>query len=190
MMATLLPIKGCLTKRVLTNPRSLTLPRSQLLISKPFQMIAARLVFHMMKGPRRQKGDYLVSRSAKQQQKYFTSSDEDDSDEGLVPICDWANEGRCFPGLVPIKCQFSGGCSKFVHHLCANEWANANDVDVPRIATLCREHHPVYQISLRKIPLITPSPIGKQGLEIILLHQMLVIRLRNICHERTMSTMI
>ncbi len=52
--------------------------------------------------------------SGKQQKTYFTSSDKDDkseSNKGSIPICDWANEGRCCPGLVPIKCQYSGGCN-------------------------------------------------------------------------------
>ncbi len=46
--AALLPIKGSLTKLVLTNLGSLSPPRSQFLINKTFQMIAVRLVFHMM----------------------------------------------------------------------------------------------------------------------------------------------
>lgn len=43
----------------------------------------------------------------------------------------------------PIKCQ-RFGCNKFVHHLCANKWIEANNLPDETIATLCREHHPQY----------------------------------------------
>ncbi len=46
-----LPIKGCLTKLVLTDLRSLSPPRSQLHVNKTFQMIAGWLVFHMINVP-------------------------------------------------------------------------------------------------------------------------------------------
>jgi hypothetical protein len=79
----------------------------------------------MMNIPSMRKNEYLALRSGNQQKTYFTSSDKDDkfkSDEGSIPMCDWATEGRCFPGMVPIKFQFSGGCNKFVHHLCTIQW--------------------------------------------------------------------
>ncbi len=60
-------------------------------------------------------------------------------------MCDWANEGRCFPSMVPIKCHISGGCNRFVYHLCTIQWAVANNVDEGGIATLCKEHQPEYQ---------------------------------------------
>jgi hypothetical protein len=60
------------------------------------------------------------------------------------PTCDWANEGKCIPDLVQMKCQYAGGCTKFVHHLCTIQWASENNVDEGGIATLCREHHPEY----------------------------------------------
>ncbi len=112
------------------------------------------------------KKEYLALRSGNQQKTYFTSSDEDDkskSDKGSIPMCDWANEGRCFPGMVPIKCQFSGRCNKFVHHPCTIQWAIANNVDEGRIATLCKEHHPEYQRFSEQCFTISPKPNWKTG---------------------------
>ncbi len=39
-----------------------------------------------------------------------------------------------------MKCQYSGGCNKYVHHVCTIEWATENHVDVNSIAILCRDH--------------------------------------------------
>jgi hypothetical protein len=78
-------------------------------------------------------------------------------------MCDWANEGKCFPGMVQIKCQFSGGCNKFVHHLCTIQWAIANNVDEGGIATLCKEHHHEYQRFSEQYSIINPKPHWKTG---------------------------
>jgi hypothetical protein len=94
-------------------------------------------------------------RSGKSKKSIFSSSDEDDQsgNECVNPTCDWANEGKCIPGLVPMKCQYAGGCNKFVHHLCTIQWASENNVDEGGIATLCREHHPEYhQFSKQSSP--------------------------------------
>ncbi len=110
----------------------------------------------------------MAARSGKQQKTYFTSSDKDvksESNEGFIPICDWANEGRCCPGLVPIKCQYSGGCNKFVRHLCTIQWASANNVAEGEIATLCREHHPEYQRFSQQRSTNNPKPNWKTGSE-------------------------
>ncbi len=110
--------------------------------------------------------EYLASRSGNQQKTSFTSSGEDDkskSDEGSIPMCDWANEGRCFPGMVPIKCQFSGGCNKFVHHLCTIKWAVAKNVFEGGIATLCKEHHHEYQHFSEQLSTLNPKPNWKTG---------------------------
>ncbi len=110
--------------------------------------------------------EYLASRSGNQQKTYFTSLDEDHkskSDEGSIPMCDWANEVRCFPGMVPIKCQFLGGCNKFVHHLCTFQSAIANNVDEGVIATLCKEHHHEYQRFSEQHSTINPKPNWKTG---------------------------
>jgi hypothetical protein len=64
---------------------------------------------------------------------------------GSSVCCDWISEGHCPMGLKPIKCQYSGGCNKFVHHICAINWATENNVEEGSIATLCRQHHPMYQ---------------------------------------------
>ncbi len=108
----------------------------------------------------------MASRSGNQQKTYFTSSDKDDkskSDEGSIPMCDWADEGRCFPGMVPIKRQFSGGCNKFVHHLCTIQWAIANNVDEGGIATLCKEHCHEYQHFSEQRSTLNPKPNQKTG---------------------------
>ena len=63
--------------------------------------------------------------------------------------CDWACEGRCIPGLSPVKCQYSGGCNNLVHHICTIEWATENNIEVDSIAILCREHHPEYQAFIK-----------------------------------------
>ena len=63
--------------------------------------------------------------------------------EGTSPVCDWICKG-CKgekPGskLQLKKCQHPGGqCEKFVHHLCAVNWAVAHQVDEP--GNTCREH--------------------------------------------------
>ena len=64
---------------------------------------------------------------------------------GSSVCCDWISEGHCPMGLKPIKCQYSGGCNKFVHHICAINWATENNVEEGSIATLCKQHHPMYQ---------------------------------------------
>jgi hypothetical protein len=110
--------------------------------------------------------EYLASRSGNRQKTYFSSSGKDDkskSDEGSIPVCDWANEGWCFPGMVPIKCQFSRGCNIFVHHLCTIQWAIANNVDEGGIATLCKEHHHVYQHFSEQCSTLNPKPNWKTG---------------------------
>ena len=66
------------------------------------------------------------------------------SKESTYPSCDWAIEGRCIPGLNPVKCQYSRGCTKFVHHVCTIEWARENNIDEGGIALMCRDHHPEY----------------------------------------------
>jgi hypothetical protein len=79
-----------------------------------------------------------------------TNMDDDVDEEDQLktntdPICDWAIEGRCNQSIVPRKCQYSGGCNKYVHHLCTIEWATENGIEESGIATLCRQHHPEYQ---------------------------------------------
>ena len=93
---------------------------------------------------------HVVSRPLSKEKIFFSSSssDEDDQEsvsEGVNPTCDWACEGRCIPNLNPIKCQYSEGCNKFVHHTCTIEWASENNVVEGGISTLCREHHPEFQ---------------------------------------------
>ena len=79
------------------------------------------------------------------------STDESTSvNEGTVQVCDWLCEGceGANPGsrLQLKKCQHPGGqCEKFVHHLCAVNWAVAHDVDEP--GNTCREHTIGYQIA-------------------------------------------
>ncbi len=63
----------------------------------------------------------------------------------MNPTCDWAVERRCIPGLVSRRCQYSGGCNKYVHHPCTIDWAIDNNIEEGGIAILCREHHPEYQ---------------------------------------------
>ncbi len=77
----------------------------------------------------------------------LSSSDEDDesSKKKENPTCDWAVEGRCIPNLIPRRCQFLGGCNKYVHHSCSIEWATDNNIEEGRIGIMCREHHPEYQ---------------------------------------------
>ena len=91
-----------------------------------------------------QKSVHVASRSFTKKKIILDSSDEDDQSdfESVIPTCDWACEGRCIPMLKPIKCQYSGGCKKFVHHTCTIEWASENNVDEGGVSSLCREHHP------------------------------------------------
>jgi hypothetical protein len=63
----------------------------------------------------------------------------------LVNVCDWVDNKRCIANLTPLPCQYSGGCIKYAHHLCPNEWAVANNVPKGGIATYCKDHHPGYQ---------------------------------------------
>lgn len=94
-----------------------------------------------------QKNVHVASRPFTKKKIILDSSDEDDQSdsESVIPTCDWACEGRCIPILKPIKCQYSGGCNKFVHHTCTIEWASENNVDEGGISILCREHHPEFQ---------------------------------------------
>jgi hypothetical protein len=63
----------------------------------------------------------------------------------LVNVCDWVDKKRCITNLAPLPCQYSGVCIKYTHHLCANEWAFANNIPEGKIATYCKDHHPGYQ---------------------------------------------
>jgi hypothetical protein len=94
---------------------------------------------------------------------FSDGNDKSESDEGLIPMCDWANEGRCFPGMVLIKCQFSGGCNKFAHHLCTIQLAVANNVDEGGIATLCKEHNHEYQRFSEQCFTLNPKRNWKTG---------------------------
>jgi hypothetical protein len=101
-------------------------------------------------------------RSGKPKTSIFSSSDEDDQsgNEFVTPTCDWANEGKCIPGMVLIKCQYAGGCTKFVHHLYTIQWASENNVDEGGIATLCREHHPEYHQFCKQSSLVDSNRSG------------------------------
>jgi hypothetical protein len=103
-------------------------------------------VFHVQLSFQERGKQLFGLRSGKPKKSIFSSSDEDDQsgNECVTPTCDWANEGKCNPGMVPIKCQYAGGCTKFVYHLCTIQWASENNVDEGGIATLCRDHHPKY----------------------------------------------
>jgi hypothetical protein len=98
----------------------------------------------------------------KTKKNHFSSSDEDDQsgNECVTLMCDWANEGKCIPGMVPIKCRYAGGCTKFVHHLCTIQWASENNVDEGGIATLCREHHPEYYGLYKQSSLVDSNRSG------------------------------
>ena len=109
--------------------------------------------------------DNVVSRPRKRLEKqsnYIMSGSDADADADddvddepletkLIPICDWAIEGRCTQSIVPKKCQHSGGCDKYVHHLCTIEWAQDNNIDESSILTLCRKHHPEYQYHIKQL---------------------------------------
>ena len=98
-------------------------------------------------------------------EKSVSSSDDSDDDtsvsssstnpttktqEGTPPVCDWISEG-CKgekPGsiLQLKKCQHHGGkCKKFVHHVCAVNWAYAHLIEEP--GNTCREHTTGYRMS-------------------------------------------
>jgi hypothetical protein len=62
--------------------------------------------------------------------------------------------------MVPIKCQYAGECTKFVHHLCTIQWASENNVDERGIATLCREHHPEYHQFCKQSSLVDSNRSG------------------------------
>jgi hypothetical protein len=57
-------------------------------------------------------------------------------------------------GLPPIKCQHSGGCSKYVHHVSSIEWVNPKNLPEGGIATLCRDHPPQFQASARMMMIV------------------------------------
>ncbi len=101
-------------------------------------------------------------RSGYPKKSIFSSSDEDDQsgNECVTLTCDWANEGKCIQGMVPIKCQYAGGGTKFVHHLCTIQWASENNVDEGGIATLCREHHPEYHQFCKQSSLVDSNRSG------------------------------
>ena len=102
--------------------------------------------------------EFFALTAGKSNKSILSSSDKDDcsGNECTNPSCDWAIEGRCILGLVPIKCQYAGGCNKFVHHLCTIQWACENNIDEGGIATLCRDHHPEYiHISKPSSPVYT-----------------------------------
>ena len=61
-------------------------------------------------------------------------------------VCDWAVEHCAFKdsgGPVPQKCQREG-CKKYLHHVCAIEWATAQGLPEGTISSFCRSHHPFY----------------------------------------------
>jgi hypothetical protein len=60
----------------------------------------------------------------------------------LVNVCNWVDEKMCIANLAPLPCQESGGCIKYAHHLCAKDWAFANNVSEGGIATYCKDHQP------------------------------------------------
>jgi hypothetical protein len=88
--------------------------------------------------------EFFALTAGKSNKSILSSSDEDDhsGNECTNPSCDWVIEGKCIPGLFPIKCQYAGGCTKFLHHLWTIQWACENNIDERGIATLCRDHHP------------------------------------------------
>ena len=88
-------------------------------------------------------------RSSKIIQSTDTEDEVEFEGDNSKASCDWACEGRCIPGLSPVKCQYSGGCNKFVHHVCTIEWATENFVEVDSIAILCRDHHREYQAFIK-----------------------------------------
>jgi hypothetical protein len=112
-----------------------------------------------------QKNVHVASRSFTKKKIILDSSDEDDQSdfESVIPTCDWACEGRCIPMLKPIKCQYSGGCKKFVHHTCTIEWASENNVDEGGISILCREHHPEFQHYLARSSKVKVDHSMKSG---------------------------
>jgi hypothetical protein len=59
-----------------------------------------------------------------------------------------------------LKCQYAGGCTSFVHHLCTIQWASENNVDEGGIATLCREHHPEYHRICKQSSLVDSNRSG------------------------------
>jgi hypothetical protein len=73
--------------------------------------------------------------------------------------------------MPPSQCQYSGGCTKFVHHVCTIEWASSNNIQEGGIAVLCREHHPEYtQFSKSSSPkesMTTSSPSHNQQTQIV-----------------------
>ncbi len=82
--------------------------------------------------------------------EFTDTEDEFEFDDDKTKAnCDWACEGRCIPGLSPVKCQYSGGCNKYVHHVCTIEWATENHVEVDSIAILCSDHHREYQTFIK-----------------------------------------
>ena len=114
-----------------------------------------------------QKNVHVVSRPLSKEKIIFSSSSSDEDDqsdfESVIPTCDWACEGRCIPMLKPIKCQYSGGCKKFVHHTCTIEWASENNVDEGGISILCREHHPEFQHYLARSSKVKVDHSMKSG---------------------------
>ena len=65
-------------------------------------------------------------------------------------VCDWICEGCAGekPGsqLVLKQCQHPGGqCEKFIHHLCAVNWAVAHNIEEP--GNTCRQHTAGYKQS-------------------------------------------
>jgi hypothetical protein len=89
--------------------------------------------------------------------------DKSKSGEGLFPIRDYVNAGWCFSGMVPIKCHFSGGCNKFVHHLFIIQSVVANNVDEGGVATLCKEQQYEYQRFSEKHSSLNPKRHWKTG---------------------------
>ncbi len=131
--------------KVAVRLSAVTVMRSKVAVRQTAVTAIVRSVSRTIIIPRmRKKVIWFETRKAKK--TFFSSSDEvgQSGNECVTPSCDWANEGKCIPGMVPIKCQYAGGCTKFAHHLCTIQWASENNVDEGGIATLCREHHPEY----------------------------------------------
>jgi hypothetical protein len=90
-----------------------------------------------------------ITRNADTRQKGFHGPVKSDGNNfntvllcQLVNVCDKVDKKRCIPNLAPLPCQYSRGCIKYAHHLCANKWAFANNAPEGGIAIYCKDHHP------------------------------------------------
>lgn len=83
------------------------------------------------------------------------------SPQRVSTLCNWAQAVICdLPGLLPLNCQFPGGCDKLVHHLCQATWEQRRGHDEV-LARYCCFHHPQYKYRTQPEKMLATPPPAK-----------------------------